>query len=114
MSEDLNQEVELSEEDKAIQEAEAKAIADIADSYTKEELVKRFLISKSIVDEIIKLLRILAVDRNDLTPVQQTVYDSAHARKLREGARAMSKVVLSKYEGSRAKVSLEAPEDGEA
>ena len=114
MSEDLNQEVELSEEDKAIQEAEAKAIADIADSYTKEELVKRFLISKSIVDEIIKLLRILAVDRNDLTPVQQTVYDSAHARKLREGARAMSKVVLSKYDGNRTKVSLEAPEDGEA
>ena len=114
MSEDLIEEVELTEQDKAIQEAEAKAIAEIAERYTKEELVKRFLTSKSIVDEIIKLLRILAVDRNDLTPVQQTVYDSAHARKLREGARAMSKVILSKYEGNRTKVSLEAPEDGEA
>lgn len=113
MSEELTNEVELTEEQKEFMEAEAKAIADLAAQYTKEELVKRFLNSKSIVDEIIKLLRILAVDRNELTPVQQTVYDSAHARKLREGARAMSKVILSKYDGVRAQVSLEAPEDGE-
>jgi len=114
MQEDLIEEVELTEEDKAIQEAEAKAIAEIAERYTKEELVKRLLMSKSIVDEIIKLLRILSVERNELTPVQQTIYDSAHARKLRDGAKAMSKVILSKYEGSRAKVFIEAPEDGEA
>ena len=93
MSEELTN--ELTEEQKEFMEAEARAIADLASQYTKEELVKRFLTSKSIVDEIIKLLRILAVDRNDLTPVQQTVFDSAHARKLREGARAMSKVILS-------------------
>jgi len=75
MQEDLIEEVELTEEDKAIQEAEAKAIAEIAERYTKEELVKRLLMSKSIVDEIIKLLRILSVERNELTPVQQTIYD---------------------------------------
>lgn len=107
----MSENEEMNEEQ--IKEAEEKAIAEIAAQYTKEELVKRVFTSKGIVDEIIKLLRILSVDRNDLTPVQQTVFDSAHARKLREGARAMSKVILSKYEGVQAQVSLEAPEDGE-
>ncbi len=110
----MSENEEMNEEQ--IKEAEEKAIAEIAAQYTKEELVKRVFTSKGIVDEIIKLLRILSVDRNELTPVQQTVYDSAHARKLREGARAMSKVVLSKYEGNRATVALDAPEaetDGE-
>lgn len=100
-----------------IKEAEDNAVAEIASQYTKEELVKRVFTSKGIVDEIMKLLRILSVDRNELSPVQQTVFDSAHAKKLRDGARAMSKVILSKYEGAGVNVALEAPEaetDGKA
>lgn len=76
------------------------AFAAIAEGHTKEELVEKALESFRITAHLVDLLRVLSVDKEGLTPVQQTMYDCAHSRKLREKARRAARVIVKQYDAN--------------
>lgn len=82
--------------------AELKDREDILDEMISEigprEMAKQLLSSYETLEHIMIVLRILSLEPDNMSPVERTVYDSAHARRARANARRAGALLVNQYD----------------
>lgn len=87
---------------KAEDAAELKDREDILDEMIEQvgprEMAKQLLASYETLEHIMIVLRTLCLDPDTMSPVERTVYDSAHARRARANARRAGSLLVNQYD----------------
>lgn len=74
------------------------AFEKIAKGFTKQELVQKALESFQITAHLIDLIRVLSVDKQGLSAIEQSMYDSASAKRLRSQSRIAGRAIVKQYD----------------